>query len=70
VHCTAARAHDGSELVAALTAEPDAFDLPARSNRGVTISVSSPDARCGVYRGLVLVEGLPEQWLPIEITVP
>jgi hypothetical protein len=70
VHCTAPRAHDGRELAAALTAEPDAFDLPARSSRGVTISVSAPKARKGVYRGLVLVEGLPEQWLPIEITAP
>ena len=70
VHCAAPRAHDGAELVAAISADPDAFDLPARSSRGVTISVSAPDARAGTYRGLVLVEGLPEQWLPIEITAP
>jgi hypothetical protein len=70
VHCVAPRAHDGRELKAAITAEPDAFDLPARSSRGVTITVSASKARPGVYHGLVLVEGLPEQWLPIEITVP
>ena len=70
VHCTEPRAHDGASLSAAVTAAPDAFDLPARSSRGVTIGVSASDPRRGVYRGLVLVEGLPEQWLPIEITVP
>jgi hypothetical protein len=70
IHCTEPRAHDGRALGAAITAEPDAFDMPARSTRGVTLSVVAPDARHGVYRGLVLVEGLPEQWLPIEISVP
>lgn len=70
VHCTEPRAHDGGTLDAAITAEPDAFDLPARSSRGVRIAVSAPGAQHGVYRGLVLVDGLPEQWLPLEIVVP
>ena len=70
VHCTEPRAHDGRALEAAIASEPDAFDLPARSSRGVRIAVSAPGARHGVYRSLVLVEGLPEQWLPLEIVVP
>lgn len=70
VHCTALQAHDGSPLAAAVTVSPDAFDLPPRSSRGVEIRVTAPAALPGAYRGLVLVDGLPEQWLPIEITVP
>ncbi len=71
VHCGAPVAHDGSTIDAdALVAEPDAFDLPARSSRGVEIAIEAPDARPGIYRTLVLVDGLPDQWLPLEIVVP
>ncbi len=71
VHCGAPQAHDGATLDAlSFIADPDAFDLPARSSRGVEITVCAPDASPGVYRTLLLVEGLPDQWLPIEIRVP
>jgi hypothetical protein len=71
VHCGAPVAHDGSSIDAhALVANPDAFDLPARASRGVEITIEAPDARPGVYRTLVLVDGLPDQWLPLEIVVP
>jgi hypothetical protein len=71
VHCGAPVAHDGSTIDAdALVANPDAFDLPARSSRGVEITIEAPDTRPGVYRALVLVDGLPDQWLPLEIVVP
>lgn len=71
VHCGAPQAHDGSTIDAdALVANPDAFDLPARASRGVEITIEAPDARAGVYRTFVLVDGLPDQWLPLEIVVP
>ena len=71
VHCGAPRSHDGSTLDAlSFIADPDSFDLPARSSRGVQIAVCAPDAAPGVYRALLLVEGLADQWLPIEIRVP
>ena len=70
VHCGAALAHDGSLLDAAIAADPDGFDLPARSSRGVVVSIDAPDAAPGVYRTLLLVDGLAGQWLPLEIVVP
>jgi len=71
VHCGALQAHDGSTLPAmSVTADPDAFDLPARSSRGVQLSVDGAGAQPGTYRGLVFVEGLPDQWLPLEVIVP
>jgi hypothetical protein len=71
VHCSVPQAHDGSSLdTAAIMVDPDAFDLPVRSSRGVQISVTAPGARPGTYRAMVLVDGLPDQWLPLEITVP
>jgi len=70
VHCGAALAHDGSLLDAAIVADPDGFDLPARSSRGVVVSIDAPDAAPGVYRTLLLVDGLAGQWLPLEIVVP
>jgi hypothetical protein len=71
VHCGAPHAHDGSSIDAdALVVEPDAFDLPPRSSRGVQISVDAAGVRAGIYRTLLLVDGLPDQWLPIEIDVP
>ena len=70
LHCGPALAHDGLVLDAAVSTEPDSFDLPARSSRGVVVSVDAPDAAAGVYRTLLLVDGLPGQWLPVEIVVP
>ncbi|MEY2399141.1 MAG: hypothetical protein QOJ00_2315 [Actinomycetota bacterium] len=71
VHCGAAHAADGTTLGAmAVTAEPHSFDLPARASRGVVLSVDAADARAGVYRAIVLVDGVADQWMPIEIVVP
>lgn len=71
VHCGAPQASDGATLGAlAVTAEPHSFDLPARSSRGVQLSVAATDARPGIYRAIVLVDGVAEQWMPIEIVVP
>ena len=71
VHCGTPQAPDGTTLGAlAVTAEPHSFDLPARSSRGVQLSVDAADARPGVYRAIVLVDGVADQWMPIEIVVP
>jgi hypothetical protein len=70
LHCAPAVAHDGSVLDAAVATDPDGFDLPARSSRGVLVSIDAPDATPGVYRSLLLVDGLAEQWLPLEVVVP
>lgn len=70
VHCGALQSHDGATLPAiGVAVEPDAFDLPARSSRGVQLSVDGHGAQPGTYRGLVMVEGLPDQWLPLEVQI-
>ncbi len=70
VRVTAPTAHDGSALPdAAVTAVPELLDLPARSGRGVQLTVDPGSATPGTYRGLVLVEGLPDEWLPLEVQV-
>ncbi len=71
VHCGVPQAPDGTTLGAlAVTADPHSFDLPARSSRGVQLAADAAEARPGVYRAIVLVDGVAEQWMPIEIVVP
>jgi hypothetical protein len=66
------RAHDGATLPAsALRFDPPSLDdLPARSSRGIVVAADVekgvPD---GVYRGVLLVAGVPDVWLPIVVTV-
>ena len=72
LHCGDLRAHDGSILPAsALRFEPPSLDLiPARSSRGVVVVADVPDgAPGGVYRGVLLVAGAPDVWLPISVSV-
>ena len=67
LHCGDLRASDGAVLPAALVSfDPSITDLPARSSRGVVVSVSA-DVAPGTYRGVVLVAGVPDAWLPIEV---
>jgi hypothetical protein len=63
--------HDGTALAARLRFDPAELDaLPARSSRGVVVTVELPDpAPAGTYRGVALVAGLPDAWLPIEVVV-
>jgi hypothetical protein len=69
-HCGSPRSHDGRELaVTGLAFDPPAFDLPPRSSRGIRLTVEPNGATPGTYRSLVQVQGLNEQWLPIEIRV-
>jgi len=69
LHCGDLRASDGAVLSAAsVRFDPSVVDLPARSSRGVAVSVSA-DVPPGTYRGVVLAAGVPDAWLPIEVVM-
>jgi hypothetical protein len=69
LHCGDLRASDGAVLPAAsVRFDPSVVDLPARSSRGVAVSVSA-DVPPGTYHGVVLATGLPDAWLPIEVVI-
>jgi hypothetical protein len=69
---SALRAPSGAEIPErALHLDPaELGSVPARSSRGVTVSVAVPhDAPTGRYRGVVLVDGLPEVWALLDVRV-
>jgi hypothetical protein len=69
LHCGDLRASDGAVLPAAsVRFDPSVVDLPARSSRGVAVSVLA-DVQPGTYRGVVLASGVPDAWLPIEVVM-
>ena len=69
LHCGDLRASHGGALPAAsVRFDPSVVDLPARSSRGVVVSVDA-DVPPGTYRGVVLAAGVPDAWLPIEVVV-
>jgi hypothetical protein len=72
LHAGDLRAHDGRTLPEfALLFEPPSLDeLPARSSRGVVVTAEVADGiPGGVFRGVLLVTGAPDVWLPIVVTV-
>jgi len=72
LHCGDLRAHDGATVpTAAIRFDPPSLDeLPARSSRGVVVETRvDGDVAPGTYRGVILVAGAPEVWLPIDVTV-
>jgi hypothetical protein len=72
LHCGDLRAHDGATVPTdALRFDPPSLDeLPARSSRGVVVETRvDGDVAPGTYRGVILVAGAPEVWLPIDVTV-
>jgi len=72
LHTGDLRAHDGSTLPSSgLRFDPPSLDeLPARSSRGVVVVADvGDDVPGGVYRGVLLVAGAPDVWLPIVLTV-
>jgi hypothetical protein len=72
VHCGDLRAHDGASLPgSAVRFDPPLLDqLSARSSRRVLVEADvCEDVPSGVYRGVILVTGAPEVWLPLEVTL-
>jgi hypothetical protein len=72
VHCGELRADDGEVLASAPRFEPASLDrLPAGASGRIDVCLDL--GRDGVvprtYRGVVLVHGLPDAWLPIEVMV-
>jgi hypothetical protein len=66
------RAHNGSTLPeSALRFDPPWLDdLAGRSSRGVVVVVEAADGvPGGMYRGVLLVAGAPDVWLPIVVSV-
>jgi hypothetical protein len=47
---------------------PALVDLPARSSRGITVSVRT-GAAPGTYRGVVVLSGEPDAWIALEVAV-
>jgi hypothetical protein len=71
LRCGDLLAHDGAAIRAdAVRFTPESCALPGRSSRGVAVEVSvAPEAAVGVYRGTLLVEGYPDLWLPVSLTL-
>ena len=72
LHAGDLRAHDTRTLPkSALRFDPPSLDeLPARSSRGVVVVADVAErVPGGVYRGVLLVTGAPDVWLPIVVTV-
>jgi hypothetical protein len=71
LRCGDLLAHDGAAIgTDAVRFTPESCALPGRSSRGVAVEVSvAPDAAVGVYRGTLLVEGYPDLWLPVSLTL-
>ncbi len=71
LRCSDLLSHDGSVIAARLMRfEPDIAPMPARSSRGVTVEVDIDEhVAPGCYRGMLVVDGHPDVWLPIELVV-
>ncbi|NTY59213.1 hypothetical protein [Mycolicibacterium sphagni] len=71
LRCSELMAADGSVIEAkACRIHPKAVPVPGRSSRGVGITVKvASKVKPGLYRGTVLVEGRPDLWLPVALTV-
>ena len=63
--------HEGSVITArSMRLEPDIVPMPARSSRGVTVEVDiDENVAPGSYRGMLVADGHPDVWLPIELVV-
>ncbi len=71
LRCSDLLANDGCVISSgAVTLDPAVVPMPARSSRGIDVKIEVPQGvRSGVYRGTLLVEGHPELWLPVVMTV-
>ena len=71
LRCSDLLSCDGSVIAARLMrSEPDIVPMPARSSRGVTVEVDIEEhVAPGSYRGVLIADGHPDVWLPIELVV-
>jgi hypothetical protein len=71
LRCSDLLAHDGRVMGSgAVTFIPAAVPMPGRSSRGIELKIEVPQGvQPGLYRGTLLVEGHPELWLPVVLTV-
>ena len=71
LRCSDLLANDGSTIGSdRIGLDPVEVPMPARSSRGVVISIRIDEGvATGVYRGTLLVEGHPDIWLPVLLTV-
>ena len=71
LHASDLLSHDGNMIPAAgLRIDTAVVPMPARSSRGVTVTIDvGSDVRPGVYRGTLLATGNPDLWLPVVLTV-
>lgn len=71
LRCGDLLAHDGSVIDSrSVGFEPGAVPMPARSSRGVLLSVDvPPGASAGTYRSTVLADGHDDVWLPLVLSI-
>ena len=71
LRCSDLLAHDGGVMGSgAVTFIPAAIPVPGRSSRGIELKIEvKQGVQPGLYRGTLLVEGHPELWLPVVLTV-
>lgn len=71
LRCSPLMAAGGEVIAADATAfDPEFVPMPARSSRGVIMTVQVPQGLPpGPYRGTLLVDGHSDLWLPVVLTV-
>jgi hypothetical protein len=71
LRCSDLLAHDGAVIESSCVHfEPDVVAMPARSSRGIIVTVDvAAEHTPGSYRGTLLADGHPEVWLPVLLTV-
>ncbi|BBZ37413.1 hypothetical protein MCNS_04760 [Mycobacterium conspicuum] len=71
LRCGDLLSHQGNLIAARLMRfEPDIVPMPARSSRGVTVEADIDEHVVpGSYRGMLVADGHPDVWLPIELVV-
>jgi hypothetical protein len=53
-----------------ITFDPAVVPMAGRSSRGIDVNIQvAQNVLPGLYRGMLLVEGHPNLWLPVVLTV-
>lgn len=71
LRCSDLLAADGGTIeAAAVSIDPRVIPVPARSSRGVDVTVRVADGvPPGCYRGTLLAQRHPQLWLPLAVQV-